>query len=266
MSFLSGAELENALKPSLGAYFSPKRIKEAAYELSLGNQVYRTDSETRQREILDDRNSQVIINPGQFALLITEETIEIPLNLLGLISIKFSEKIKGLLNVSGFHVDPGFKGKIIFSVYNAGPSVIILDRGSPYFLIWFSTLTSPVEYKGLHQGQEVISAKLIEQLKGELASPSSLLSQIKEVDKKLEIKTNELNSKKDHNRWLLKAVAVLLAGLWVGEIIKNNNIEEGYRLGYNQAMVNEKVNIEIKKANIDSILRAKTDSIRLKIK
>jgi dCTP deaminase len=46
----------------------------------------------------------------------------------------------GLINVSGFHVDPGFYGKLIYAVYNAGPSEIHLSRGTEMFLIWFADL------------------------------------------------------------------------------------------------------------------------------
>ena len=46
----------------------------------------------------------------------------------------------GLVNVSGFHVDPGYKGRLKFAVYNAGGSDIKLTRGDAIFLIWFSEL------------------------------------------------------------------------------------------------------------------------------
>jgi dCTP deaminase len=44
------------------------------------------------------------------------------------------------MNVSGFHVDPGFRGHLIYAVYNAGPSNINLERGESLFLIWFANL------------------------------------------------------------------------------------------------------------------------------
>ena len=60
-------------------------------------------------------------SPGQFAFLLTDEIVEVPDSAMALISIKAKIKWRGLINVSGFHVDPGFKGRLIFSVYNAGP-------------------------------------------------------------------------------------------------------------------------------------------------
>jgi dCTP deaminase len=59
---------------------------------------------------------------------------------MGFISLKSSAKWRGLINVSGFHVDPGFQGRLIYSVYNAGPSPIQLNRGQDLFLLWLADL------------------------------------------------------------------------------------------------------------------------------
>jgi len=75
--------------------------------------------------ILDTRaqpGEQFVIPPGQFAYLLTEEVVRIPSSAMGFISLKFGVKGPGLINVSGFHVDPGYWGRLVFSVYNAGPS------------------------------------------------------------------------------------------------------------------------------------------------
>ena len=185
MAFLSTNEL-GILLPKCITPFNPIRLKEVGYELSLGNQIFRTDAKEGTREILEGKYTQIKIMPGQFALLLTGETITIPNDKIAFISIKFGTKIKGLINVSGFHVDPGFNGQLIFSVYNAGPTPIIMDKGKPYFMIWLAKETSPAgTYKGEHQGQNEISANLVGQLSGELASPNILLKRFKRFDDKL---------------------------------------------------------------------------------
>jgi dCTP deaminase len=257
MAYLGPKELE-ALLPSCIDKFDPARIDNVAYELSLGSEIYLTDSISGKKEILDDKNSQVVIKPGQFALLLTAEAVSIPDDILAFISIKFGQKIKGLINVSGFHVDPGFKGNIIFSVYNAGPATIVLDRGSPYFMIWFSSLTSKSKpYAGVHKGQHSISAENISALKGELASPNSLLTQIKALDAKVDAKIEEVKGKKDYNKWVLQAIAVLLLGLWIKASTENDQLKKDYEYGINNKTVKE----EIKGLNIDSVVSARIDSI-----
>lgn len=181
MAFIGTNSLSNLLALSdVISPFDNTRVKNGAYELSLGAQVFQTDSSPRAVKNLQD-GEKIEIKPGQFALLLTKEYIKIPKDKIAFISIKAGIKFKGLVNVSGFHVDPGFEGMLLFSVYNAGPSSIVLSNGTPYFPIWFSELNEQQEYKGDHLKQRQIPDGPIEALsQGDLASPSSILEKIKE--------------------------------------------------------------------------------------
>lgn len=191
MAFIGTNNLTALLETSdVISPFNKERIKNGAYELSLGSQVFQTDSKPRVTKVLSE-SEEIYIEPGQFALLLTEETVKIPETNIAFISIKAKIKFKGLVNVSGFHVDPGFTGKLLFSVYNAGPSTIVLSRGSQYFPIWFAELNEKQSYDGTHGGQNKIPDDPIESLsQGDLASPNVLLKKINENFKELEIKIN----------------------------------------------------------------------------
>lgn len=167
--------------------FDEKRIKNGAYELSLGGQVFQTNSETK--EIRKVGQEEIIhIEPGQFALLLTEERVEIPKNKIAFISIKAKIKFKGLVNVSGFHVDPDFKGKLLFSVYNAGPATITLKRGQNYFPLWLAELKEKQNYKGTHTNQDSIPSGPIEALsQGELTSPQILKEKTSKLDSRIAV-------------------------------------------------------------------------------
>ncbi len=250
MAFLGTTELESLL-PTCIDKFNPDRIDNVAYELCLGNEVYLTDSSSGKKEILDDKNSQIVIEPGQFALLLTDEVITIPTNILAFISIKFSQKIKGLINVSGFHVDPGFKGKIIFSVYNAGPATIVMDKGSPYFMIWFCKLTSnSTPYNGTHKGQKNISAENISSLKGELASPNSLLERIKSNESKL-----------NNFSWAAGLLITLGITLSVKSCSDTSKFNEGYYAGLKEKRAIQYFDSTLSKIKVDSIVTYKIDSL-----
>ena len=174
------------------------RISGGAFELSLGNEIFRTDSKDKKKEFLTQEKEQVTINPGQFALLLTTETVKIPIHKIAFISIKAGIKLKGLINVSGFHVDPGFKGKLVFSVYNAGSSPISILKGEPCFLIWFADLqlsqnemSSYANENHEHKNQDTIPPRYIDALlSGELASPSTLSEKIKTNHFTLDTKIN----------------------------------------------------------------------------
>src|SRR5690348_1417122 len=120
--------------------FSSDRLKRCGYELALSREVVITPEDSKPFAGTQGTGPTLTIPPGQFGFLYTEERVVIPANVIAFISIKAGVKFKGLVNVSGFHVDPGFRGRLKFSVYNAGNQSICLDYGRPYFIIWFSEL------------------------------------------------------------------------------------------------------------------------------
>lgn len=107
-----------------------------AIDLKLGDEIFISTKEVPYKlGSSDNSNEFASIKPGEFALLTTYEQLGLTNEILGLISMKFSLKLKGLINVSGFHVDPGYSGRIIYSVYNAGPTPIVLRRREKVFTI-----------------------------------------------------------------------------------------------------------------------------------
>lgn len=140
--FLANAQIkERAMDGALfSSGYEEKYVRQASYDLRLGNEVYIVGRRAPDR--LTDRNPYVIIAPGQFAILTTYEELSIPNDVLGLIAVRTRYKLQGLVNISGFHVDPTFVGKLIFAVQNVGPSDIRLKFGEPTFSIFFSVLSS----------------------------------------------------------------------------------------------------------------------------
>jgi len=281
MAFLSTVDLKNLLSTGNCIIpYDPNRIDNVAYELALGDEVYLSDSKSGIKEILDTKTSQIQINPGQLALLLTKEIVNIPSDKLAFISIKASQKLKGLVNVSGFHVDPGFSGQLVFSVYNASPAAIMLERNEPYFLIWFTELSSNLDKEDAynsktnnHQNQSGIPVKYIEALKrGEITSPSALLNKIKEQGDTLKEKIKEVETtlgnqlkdverKKLRNEWLL----TLAIGASITLFIKFYWDSRVYQTGYEQGLKEKKVVEEVSRAldnlSIDSIVAYKVDSV-----
>jgi deoxycytidine triphosphate deaminase len=94
--------------------FATNAVDRASYNLRLGKEVYLSSDEVPL--ILTESTPYVTIRPGGYALLTTIEYLTIPGDLLGLITLKYSFKKLGLMNVSGFHVDPLFHGRLVFSV------------------------------------------------------------------------------------------------------------------------------------------------------
>jgi dCTP deaminase len=164
------------------------------------------------------------IPPGQFAFLLTEEIVTVPADALAFISIRAKNKFRGLVNVSGFHVDPGFHGQLTFSVFNAGPAPIHLKRGQPIFLIWYASLDRESAFKKDGPVRMGIDIDLITGIAGELQSLAGLAKKIKDVDKSLSDRMHAIERQQVYAKVvgaIFLTVLLGLAGSWLKDILSS---------------------------------------------
>ena len=176
--------------------FDSSRIDCASYTLRMGREAYITPdyqiSVLSKHKIYKlDKDDDFTIPAGQFGFLLTEEIVAIPNHVMGFISLRTPLKFQGLINVSGFHVDPGFRGHLIYAVYNAGPSQIHLARGMDLFKIWLATLDridsgyvrrSEILIENVH-----LSPSLIKGISGKILSMQSLSDRLSNSERELYI-------------------------------------------------------------------------------
>jgi dCTP deaminase len=191
--------------------YDASAVNACCYELAVGEEAFVT-GESAKKIILKEGDS-VGIPPGQVVLILTREMIKMPLNAIGLLSIRFGLKARGLINVSGFHVDPGFEEKLVFSMYNAGVQTIHLSYGSRVFLLWLSSVDKATadKYHGEHNKQEHLPDDAITNLAARMPSPFTL-------EKDVESLRNELRREVSGLKTILTvagtlAVAAFLASL-----------------------------------------------------
>lgn len=150
--------------------FCADRVICGAYELSLGCEIGISSSKREATQFWHLKQKPVI-PAGQFGVLVTQERITVPVDSIAFISVKHTFKKQGLVNVSGFHADPGFSGQLHFSVFNAGIHDVILEVGKPTFQIWFATFDESVEeYTGKHRDQCGLSPSDVACLRGRMPS------------------------------------------------------------------------------------------------
>lgn len=143
-------------------------VREICYDLRVGDEVYRSEERLPDR-LSADGNPYVIIAPGQFALVKTLEIVKVPDEYVGFIAIRSEYKFQGLVNVSGFHVDPTFKGHLLFAVQNVGPNDIRLRYAEGAFMVMWAKLTEtylPPEGARRRDGYPNIPMRLMAQLGG----------------------------------------------------------------------------------------------------
>jgi dCTP deaminase len=192
MPFWSGETLKQKIPAKkLVTEFEESRIDCAAYTLRMGRQFYlsaaEADIRTNKVQTLSE-NDSIAIPSGQFAVLLTEETVTIPTDAIAFISMKAGLKARGLVNVSGFHVDPGYAAPLRFAVFNAGPSTICIKHGEDAFLIWYADLdkNDPIHAKTENQNREYakgITSKDVSSLSGAVQTMNILSAKIGELEK-----------------------------------------------------------------------------------
>jgi dCTP deaminase len=213
--FWGGERLKEELG-SLISDFDERRIDHASYRLRIGREVYVSPT----GEPGDPRNKPkkslatgegFTIPAGQFGFILTEETVQVPISAMAFISIRAGYKFRGLVNVSGFHIDPHYEGQLLFSVFNAGPGPIHLSQGEECFLIWYADLDKPSAVKK-KKGYTSIPSDLTGPLASGVESFASLLSKITEIDKRMNERVATIERHHEVLKWSLALiVAILLA-------------------------------------------------------
>jgi len=216
--FWGGLRLEKEL-PALVTDYEPERIDGASYRLRIGPEVYVSptgepdDPRNKPKTLLADGQG-FTVPAGQFGFILTEEKIIVPTSAIAFISIRAGYKFQGLVNVSGFHVDPNYEGRLIFSVFNAGPGPVHLSRGEDCFLIFYADLDQPKQ-GARKEGFDSIPSRLTGPIAGGLQSFAGLLSKINENDKKLTDRVNTVEREQAVLKWAMALAvgAILTVGL-----------------------------------------------------
>jgi len=209
--FWGGLRLKEELPTLIIGDYTEDRIDGAAYRLRIGPEVYVSPTgeadDPRNKPKTQLKGGQGFTVPaGQFGFILTEEKVKVPATAIAFISIRASYKFQGLVNVSGFHVDPNYDGRLIFSVFNAGPGPVHLSQGEECFLIFYADLDRPKEVK-VKEGYDGIPSHLTGPIAGGLQSFAGLLSKINENDKKLTDRVNTLEREQAVVKWAI-ALAV----------------------------------------------------------
>ena len=109
--FWSGEALEEKRLPNFVTPYSKDLIDCAAYTLTIGHEVYvspeRHTAHPQNTTLRRSANGEAF-SPSLLGIsfLLTEEIVTVPAYAVAFISIRAKIRFRGLINVSGFHVDP----------------------------------------------------------------------------------------------------------------------------------------------------------------
>jgi len=134
--FLARKEIEKLVDKGLIQNYKEDYLHQCSYDLRLGREVYLVGKEAPEK--LSGDAPYVSVPPGQFAILTCYEELQMPKDHMGFIALRSTFKFQGLVNISGFHVDPTHQGTLLFAVQNVGPTDIRLKYQDPTFTIFFA--------------------------------------------------------------------------------------------------------------------------------
>lgn len=126
-------------KDKLISPFHYEQLQPSSYDLRLDNKfIYPFESDEVQ-EIPDGK--RLIIKPNDFVLLTTQEIVNIPQNMVGVVDGKSSVgRVGGLVHVTAGYLDPNFTGKVTLEFKNLGNYPIALKKGSKIAQVRFHKL------------------------------------------------------------------------------------------------------------------------------
>lgn len=130
--------------------FTSVGIKQACYELRASN-IFYNPIESSDKRTVPDNSDYILLKPNQITVIITEEELFIPDDILGRILTKGSLFSLGI-NAVNTYVDPGFKGRLGIVFQNQSTKYIKIKVGQPIAKIEFSKLHKSVQtpYHGQH--------------------------------------------------------------------------------------------------------------------
>ena len=143
MAFLGGKRIQLSKDDLFEDFFCAKCVQQSSYDLRLGEEYYIVGKKAPQK--LSDKDPYLSLSPGQFAILTCYEKLHMPDDIIGFITLRNQFKMQGVVNVSGFHVDPSFKGRLVFAVQNVGPNDVRLRYKDRTFTIFFAEVDQPGE-------------------------------------------------------------------------------------------------------------------------
>ncbi len=106
-----------------------------------------------------NRKSSIKIKPGEFYLVKTIESVNMPDNLTASITPRSTTYRSGLFLRTG-NVPPGYCGGLIFGLKNEGPITVEIEMGARFVHIQFSEVAGGGNmYRGQWQGGRVTAKK-----------------------------------------------------------------------------------------------------------
>jgi len=121
--------------------FHPSSLEPCSYDAHLGDHALLSN---RDDLVNVAASNSIVLEPGDFALVITQERFELSRSIAGHIGMKSALARQGLVLLAGMQIDPTFRGHLRLGFYNAAPRRVTIDYRDEICMIEFHRLSEPV--------------------------------------------------------------------------------------------------------------------------
>ncbi|WP_424947495.1 dCTP deaminase [Candidatus Spongiihabitans sp.] len=141
--------------------FDAAQIQPASYDLRIGP-VAAVSSIHGKVDV--EANGFLEMTPGDFAIVVSEETITLDNQHTGRFGLRSKWARKGLIATTGPQIDPGFTGRLNIGLTNLTSKNIALSHLDDFLTVEFHKLSEPakVPYSGVYQNQSSLSNEDLE--------------------------------------------------------------------------------------------------------
>lgn len=117
-------------------------VQPASLDLRIGKIFVPPKEEPKVGEKVDER-VEYVLEPGQAIVVETAETVNFPNDIAAFGFPPTSISNRAILMTNPGHVDPGFKGKLSFTLINMGREVFVIKKGIPIVTLLVIKLANP---------------------------------------------------------------------------------------------------------------------------
>jgi deoxycytidine triphosphate deaminase len=122
----------------------PTCVEGCKYDFRLGHRLLKakfSGVEVDLREVVKIDPSAALIEPGEVVFVMIQETFDLPNNIKAELSFKRKLAHLGIILMGGFCVDPQYRGKLVFGMYNFSSKQFPLKYGSKLIAAQFYQLS-----------------------------------------------------------------------------------------------------------------------------
>lgn len=122
--------------------FEKDCLQGASYDMRIGVEYMKRGEVQR----FTEERPSIIMEPGEFIILTTHESLNMPNNLVGHNGIQSTWAKRGIVSLFSPQIDPGFCGILIVPLFNAGDTPVSMRFKQPVFTVEFVLTKEPASY------------------------------------------------------------------------------------------------------------------------